>query len=144
MHVARLVRRPSSLLTLTCSCLPASAEATRRCRSHCRRAAPLFQVETVHSLVDVTRVLQRDALLADFTSRVASVTHAAASATEQRQELLATLRDRAAALAEHVKQSGAERTVLIRIGDELVAEDLDAPDDPQGIAKRLYDLAESS
>jgi hypothetical protein len=106
------------------------------------RVLRVFQVETVQSLANVTCALQRDALLADFESRVACVQAATASAKTQREQLLETLRERAEALVQHVRQSGAERIVLTRIGEELVAEDLDAPDDPQGIAKRLYELAE--
>lgn len=95
-------------------------------------------------LANVTCVLQRDALLADFASRVRGVQEAVKAADEERQEAVETLGERAAELVRHLQEQGAERTVLTRIGDELVAEDLDAPDDPQGIARRLYEIAEQS
>lgn len=111
----------------------------------CALTVPLAahtQVESAHVLSNVTCVLQRDALLADFASRVRAVQEAAKAADEERQEAVATLEDRATELVKHLQEQGAERTVLTRIGHELVAEDLDAPDDPQGIAQRLYEIAE--
>ena len=102
------------------------------------------QEESAHVLANVTCVLQRDALLADFASRVRGVQEAVKAADEERQEAVETLGERAAELVRHLQEQGAERTVLTRIGDELVAEDLDAPDDPQGIARRLYEIAEQS
>ena len=131
LHAARLVRAMSQLChTPLCALTVPLAAHT--------------QVESAHVLSKVTCVLQRDALLADFASRVRAVQEAAKEADEERQEAVATLGERAAQLVRHLQEQGSERTVLTRIGDELVAEDLDAPDDPQGLARRLYDIAEQS
>ncbi len=48
---------------------------------------------------------------------------------------------RAHALATRLQQDASERVVLLQVGVEALADDLDAPDDPQSVAQRLYDAA---
>jgi hypothetical protein len=72
---------------------------------------------------------------------VKGVTEDAQAAEQTRVQAATTLQERGAEVAQQVHSQGLERTVLTRIGAELVAEDLDALDDPYGITARLYDIA---
>ena len=78
-------------------------------------------------------------MLGDFAGRVRACEASTAASNARREEALRTLHVRAHALAAQLE--GRERVTLTLVGDEPLLEDLEQPDDPQGIAQRLYDIA---